>query len=184
MKEPDFSAFANSILREIQNALSDVDTMLLNDFLDELTGAKRIFFAGAGRSRLMLSGMAMRLMHIGLTVHVVGEVTAPAIAAGDLLIVASGSGQTATMVTVAKRAKQAGARIALITMDASSPLAACSDRCIVLSQRAMRESIQVGAAVFEQATLILGDALVCMAASRLGITDVNETMRKRHSNLE
>ena len=38
---------------------------------------------------------AMRLMHLGLTVHVVGETTAPAIRSNDLLLAASGSGTTA-----------------------------------------------------------------------------------------
>lgn len=184
MGNPCFSALADAILQEVHSALSSVDPALVDGLAEDVTGARRIFFAGAGRSRLMLSAMAMRLMHIGLTAHVVGEVTAPAIAAGDLLVVASGSGRTPTIVTVAAKAKEAGARVALITMDALSSLANCSDRCITLSQAAMCASVQVGAAVFEQATMILGDALVCMVAHRLGIADVNGVMRQRHSNLE
>lgn len=179
-----FSALADAILGEVQSALKGVDPALVDGLVEDLTGAKRVFFAGAGRSRLMLSGMAMRLMHIGLTVHVVGEVTAPAITADDLLVVASGSGQTSTIVTVAAKAKQVGARVVLITMNTLSPLAADSDRCIALPPAVMHASIQVGAAVFEQATMILGDALVCMVAQRLGIADVNGVMRQRHSNLE
>ena len=37
----------------------------------------------------------MRLMHLGLEVYVVGEVTTPAIATHDLFVTASGPGATA-----------------------------------------------------------------------------------------
>ncbi len=58
----------------------------------------RVFVAGAGRSGLVLRMAAMRLMHLGMTVHVAGDTTTPAISSGDLLLVASGSGTTSGVV--------------------------------------------------------------------------------------
>lgn len=45
----------------------------------------RRFFSGQGRSGLIAQVVAMRLMHAGYAVHVVGEASAPAISRGDML---------------------------------------------------------------------------------------------------
>ncbi len=63
----------------------------LTAMLDE---AGRIFIAGAGRSKLVGNFFAMRLVHGGYNVNVVGEIVTPSIKAGDLLIIISGSGET------------------------------------------------------------------------------------------
>ncbi len=59
--------------------------------MTELRLADRIFVVGAGRSGLVLKTAALRLMHLGLTVQVVGETTAPAIRAGADVAVVGGS---------------------------------------------------------------------------------------------
>ena len=75
---------------------------------------------GAGRSLLMLKALAMRTIHIGLKVHVVGDVVTPALKNGDLLFLASASGETASLVNVATKAKQLGGTIvALLTISPS-----------------------------------------------------------------
>ena len=51
---------------------------------------------------------AMRLMHLGLTVHIAGDTTTPAITSGDLLLVASGSGTTSGVVKSAETARKPG----------------------------------------------------------------------------
>jgi 6-phospho-3-hexuloisomerase len=48
---------------------------------------------------------AMRFMHLGYTVFIVGETNTPAILEGDLLLVASGSGTTSSVVSSAEKAK-------------------------------------------------------------------------------
>lgn len=71
--------------------------------------AERIFVVGAGRSGLSMRSAAMRLMHAGYTVFVVGEITTPAIGKGDLQITASGSGTTGSIVKAADPAAAAKA---------------------------------------------------------------------------
>ncbi len=70
-----------------------------------------------------MRAFGMRLMHLGKTVHVVGETTTPGIAATDLLILGSGSGRTASLVVMAEQARRLGAKVLLFTTDAESPLA-------------------------------------------------------------
>ena len=82
----------------------------LADVVRLIGGAPRVFLAGAGRSGLVLRMAAMRLMHLGLDVHVAGDTTTPAIREGDLLIAASGSGTTAGVVKAASTAASSPTR--------------------------------------------------------------------------
>ncbi|MGZ4892148.1 MAG: SIS domain-containing protein, partial [Halobacteriota archaeon] len=67
---------------------------LVTDILAAQQNHKRLFVMGAGRSGLVVKGFAMRLMHLGFNVYVVGETVTPAVETDDLLIVISGSGET------------------------------------------------------------------------------------------
>jgi 6-phospho-3-hexuloisomerase len=56
----------------------------------------------AGRTCIKNGSYAM---HLGYTVFIVGETNTPAILEGDLLLVASGSGTTSSVVSSAEKAK-------------------------------------------------------------------------------
>ena len=73
------------ILKELGSPLSTVNEAEVAVAQRVILRARRVFVTGAGRRRRALKMAAMRLMHLGLTVHVAGEVTAPAIGPGDLL---------------------------------------------------------------------------------------------------
>ncbi len=66
-------ALVNEVLSEIQEVMTQVDDAQLDAAENIITKDKRIFVLGAGRSGLMVKGFAMRLMHIGYTVFVIGE---------------------------------------------------------------------------------------------------------------
>jgi 6-phospho-3-hexuloisomerase len=87
----------------------------------------RIFIAAAGRSKMVASMFAMRLMHCGFTVYVVGETTTPSIKAYDTLLLVSGSGETKQLITFAEKAKSVGAKILLITGSPQSTLKNIAD---------------------------------------------------------
>ena len=95
----------------------------------------RIFLLGAGRSGLVASAFAMRLMHLGLTVHVIGEVVTPAVKANDLVIVVSGTGETRQVNEVVSIAKHEGTKIAAVTSNKDSSLGKLADAVIVISGR-------------------------------------------------
>lgn len=174
----------------------------LNDFfalVDLLDGTQRIFVAGAGRSGLVGRFFAMRMMHLGDTVHIVGETTTPAVGAGDLLVAISGSGKTPTIVHVAQLAKAAGAHVACLCLksSANSPLAELSDLVVKLDRRTndhmrlvypvsdssdLRQNLTPMGTVFELATLIYLESVAAELIRRRKVLE--QDMKLRHANLE
>jgi len=152
--------------------------------------APRIFVAGAGRSGLCMRAMGMRLMHLGKTVYVVSETTTPSIAAEDLLILGSGSGQTASLLVIAEQARRQGAKTLLFTADATSPLADLADHRVVIPTPPLKNvkggrglmSVQPLGTLFEQSLLILCDSLILGLMQRIGAGAAQ--MLERHANLE
>jgi 6-phospho-3-hexuloisomerase len=168
-------------------AISAANGDSLNAAAEALRGARRVFTLGAGRSGIALNMTAMRLMHLGLAVHVVGEATAPAIEAGDILLVASGSGTTEGIVRAARKARDLGASTVAITADASSAIADLSDVAIIVPaarklDRDSTASVQYAGSLFEQSVAIIGDALFHALWKASGQTA--DELWPRHSNLE
>ena len=85
-----------TILGEINQVIDGVEESQLTALVDILAQDKRIFVLGEGRSGLQGKGFAMRLMHIGREVYVIGETITPSIQPGDVLVAISGSGATKT----------------------------------------------------------------------------------------
>ena len=101
------------VLRTIMDEIEHVVANVKKDEIDQVIGLiqkdRRIFVAGEGRSGFSAKGFAMRLMHLGYTVYVVGETITPAIKEGDILIGVSGSGKSISVVDAARKAKEKNA---------------------------------------------------------------------------
>ncbi|WP_217902229.1 SIS domain-containing protein [Siphonobacter sp. BAB-5385] len=110
------------IIRENSKLADQINFDEFTPLVGEISKAKAIFLVAAGRSGYAMRSIAMRLMHLGLAVHVVGDTTTPAIQSGDLLWAASGSGTTESIVRTAEKAKAAGARVVAITTNNASKL--------------------------------------------------------------
>jgi 6-phospho-3-hexuloisomerase len=152
-----------------------------------IAAAPRVFVVGAGRSGLALRMTAMRLMHLGLDVHVVGEVTTPAIERGDLLVTASGSGTTGVVVRAAETAAGVGADVVLLTTAADSALASSATVALVVPAAAKLDrsgtaSEQYAGSLFEQSVVLIGDALFHALWQRSGQSA--DDLWPRHANLE
>lgn len=152
--------------------------------VDALAGAlqdpdRRWFFAGQGRSGLVAAMVAMRFMHLGWRSHVVGEATAPAVRAGDGLLVISGSGSTPASVSWASRARAEGATVAAVTHTDPSPIVQLAD---VVLRLPAQPSTQLGGSLFEQAALLVLDGIVTTLARRL--EDPHGGLARRHANLQ
>lgn len=149
-----------------------------------LDAAGRIFIAGAGRSKLVGNFFAMRLVHGGYNVNVVGEIVTPSIKAGDLLIVISGSGETEQLVAFTKSAKKVGAKIMLISSRASSTIGDMADGVFQIGREDLYGKV-VGmpmGTVFELSTLLFLESTISHIIHEKGIPE--EVMRERHANLE
>jgi 6-phospho-3-hexuloisomerase len=176
------------ILGEMSRMLGLVPVEGLERLTEEVLKADRIYVAGGGRSGLMARAFAMRLMHLGLVTYAVGETTTPGIRRGDLLLACSASGETHVTVLVSRVAQEAGARVFAITAIADSPMAQLADETIVIpapskrSDRWSDQSSQYAGSLFEQALLVLLDAVSAEIGRRLGKRP--QDLDSRHANLE
>ena len=98
--------YGKKFLEELKGNASYLEENELQMIVEELLHAGHIFTAGAGRSRLAVQAFTNRLMHLGLPVSHVGEITAPHTKKGDLLLIGSGSGETGSLVEMAKKGKE------------------------------------------------------------------------------
>jgi 6-phospho-3-hexuloisomerase len=151
--------------------------------------AGRIFVAGAGRSGLAMRAFAMRLMHLGFDVHVVGDVTTPSIGASDLLLIGSGSGSTDSLLSMAGKARTIGSQIALITIRSRSPIADLADIVLTIPAPTPKIDVEIGyrsvqpmGSLFEQSLWLTLDALSMAVMQRIGAD--GDAMFGRHANLE
>ncbi|MGO4474086.1 6-phospho-3-hexuloisomerase [Arthrobacter sp. M-10] len=189
---PDVELSLALVGSEIAETAAEVDLRQLSSLATEVQTAGtsatgRIFVAGAGRSGLVLRMAAMRLMHLGFDVHIAGDTTTPAIRSGDLLLLASGSGTTSGVVRAAETASKAGARIAVYTTNAASPLAELADVVVIIPAAQKTDhgstlSRQYSGSLFEQVLFLAAEA-VFQALWDNDATPAEE-LWLRHANLE
>ena len=109
------SDLATRAAGEIRDAVAAIEPAALELMVTELAQAKRVVCYGVGREGLMMRALAMRLYHMGLDAHVVGDMTCPPVGPGDLLVVSAGPGSFSTVNGLIGVARAAGARIACVT---------------------------------------------------------------------
>ena len=172
------------IIKKISGVLEATDDTYDVKLTRLLDKAKRIFIAGAGRSKLVGNFFAMRLVHGGYYVSVVGEIVTPSIKSGDLLIVISGSGETEQLIAFTKNAKKIGANIVLISAKYESTIGNLADDVIQIGKNEQYGKVlgMPMGTVFELSTLLFLEATVSHIIHEKGIPE--EIMRERHANLE
>ena len=174
---------------EMKAAAAGVDPAALTGMVDELAAAKRVVCYGVGREGLMMRALAMRLYHMGLDAHVVGDMSCPPVGAGDLLVVSAGPGDFSTVRGLMGVARQDGARLACVTAQPGAALPAASDRVLVIPAQTMANdtgpavaSVLPMGSLFEGAQYLVFEILILMLRDRLGVAP--DAMRARHTNLE
>lgn len=181
--------YAEIVMKELAATQAKIDSTASDAFQNAILAAKEIFVAGAGRSGFMAKGFAMRLMHMGKKSYVVGEVVTPNISEGDCLVICSGSGETESLVGMAKKAKKLGAKVLLVTIFPQSSIADIADIVAVIpaptpksAQKQEVTSIQPMGSLFEQSLLLCLDIAVLGMMEKEGQT--SDKMFGRHANLE
>lgn len=190
-------ASISTIVRHINEIPDTVDLDVLEDVIRYILGAERIFIVGAGRSGLVGKAFAMRLMHLGKKVYVIGETITPAVSEDDLVIAITGSGNTNNVVTSAKISKQIGARVIAFTANKKGELLKYVDVAVFLKAKTKELSEETDyiarqlsggdshtalGTLFEISAMVLLDGLITELMNRLGKTE--KDLKKRHSNLE
>ncbi|WP_106496462.1 6-phospho-3-hexuloisomerase [Lentibacillus sp. Marseille-P4043] len=179
----------DTVASEVTGVLKQVDADEAIDLAKRIQRARRIFVAGTGRSGLIGKVFAMRLMHSGFPIYVVGETITPSIETGDLLLVISGSGSTGTLKQFAMKAKEIDADVALVTTNPDSAIGQVSD-CYVRIPAATKKrletepkTIQPLGSQFDQSAHLLLDAIVVYLLQHSEGND-NSSLNQKHANLE
>jgi len=176
------------ILSEIKTVFEPIDESQAAMLRDEILKADKIVVCGAGRVGMAICGFGMRLGHLGLQAFTLGDSVVPGIGSGDLLLVASGSGETQTIYDLVEIGKKNGARIGLITGNPESRMGKLADVIVQITAPSKTKavegliSIQPMTTLNEQSLGIFFDALVLELMEKMGET--HDTMWVRHSNLE
>ncbi|GFO97241.1 6-phospho-3-hexuloisomerase [groundwater metagenome] len=190
-------ASMNFIAEHIRKVASKLDTGSASALVDSILGAKKIFLMGAGRSGLAARAFAMRLMHMGFAVHVVGETTAPAVQPDDLVIAVSGSGETTSIANLGAISKKLGSKLATITSNKDSTLGKLSDVVVIIPGRPKEdidyedyhERRMIGytqlaplGTIFEISALVFLDAVISELMVKTGASEAE--LKKRHTVFE
>lgn len=183
-----FTDNAKEIIKELQETLEKINDDEVKELIEEIQKADKVFFVGVGRVLLSLEAIAKRLAHLGVNSIVVGQITEPAITEKDLLIIGSGSGETAFPLAMAKKAKQYNASVIHIGANPNSSMKEFADYFVRIPVSTKLNlpnevpSIQPMTSLFEQSLLLLGDTVALMMIKEKNIN--MPSLWKYHANLE
>ena len=182
--------YTEKILAELKNNLAYVNDEELDLLVKAIMESEHIFGAGAGRSGVAMRGFINRLMHLGKSVSLVGDISSPHTKEGDLLIIGSGSGETESLVALANKARKNNVKIALVTMDPNSTIGKMADIVVVLPGVSPKlrnagmnvSSIQPMGSAFEQLSFLTYDGVILELMEKMD--ESTDTMFPRHADLE
>lgn len=174
---------------EIRAAVAAIDPAAMSGLVKELARAARVICYGVGREGLMMRALAMRLYHLGLDAHVVGDMSCPPVGPEDLLVVSAGPGGFSTVDGLIGVARGAGARIACVTAQPQGPAPQAADlifhipaQTMADDQGAVAPSVLPMGSLFEGAQFLAFELLILALRDHLGVSP--DAMRARHTNLE
>ena len=192
---------SEEIIKGISEAISGLDPSqvekMLEALLDVRAEGRKALVVGAGRSGLVGKAFAMRLMHLGFNVYVMGETITPTIGDGDLVLVVSGSGSGALSTTAANMAKRLGALVLAVTSYPDSALGRTADLVVVVPGREVvaREeeyrsrqllgehaSLAPMGTLFEDSCTVFLDSVIAELMTRLEVSE--EAMKGKHTTIE
>jgi 6-phospho-3-hexuloisomerase len=181
-------ALAKKALTEIGTVFSHVSDDVAERMCAEILQARRTVCYGVGREGLMVKALCMRLMHLGLDVHVAGDMTTPSVGDRDLLLVSAGPGSFSTVLALLAVARSAGARTMVVTAQPEGAAPKLADAVIHLPAQTMADDrggsaglLPMGS-LFEAVQLLFFDLVSIRLREKIGQSP--EEMRARHTNLE
>jgi 6-phospho-3-hexuloisomerase len=184
----DVHAMGRRALTEVGGVLDAVSAEDVEAMCREIRAARRIACYGVGREGLMMKALCMRLMHLGLDAHMVGDMTTPPVTGGDLLLVSAGPGWFSTVDALVGVAHDAGARTLVVTAQPDGPVPGRADVVVHLPAQTMADdrggepSLLPMGSLYEAAQLVFFDLLSIMLREQTGQAPAD--MRERHTNLE
>ena len=184
------------ITRHALAVINKIEEEQVSQMIETIINSDCVFIVGTGRSELVGKMFAMRLMHLGFTVYVVGDVTTPAIKDSDCLIAISGSGETKTVTLAAGTSKDVGASVIGITANLESTLSKLLDVVINIDSKTKEpwkhytsnvlkgnyDDLTPMGTLFEDSTHLFLDGLIAEFMALLGKKE--QDLKKRHAIIE
>ena len=189
----------NLIVNEISDILNNIPLSQTQNLINQIIKTNRIFLVAIGRVNLSLQCFGKRLAHLGFKVELVGSLTEKPATKKDLLIVASGSGESLIPLHISRKAKSVGCKILHITSSKKSSIRRIADHVVELKaptkivskiktkeslsdSASKTKSIQPMSTLFDQVLHIYGDIVSVQIIEKLRLNKIN--LWKNHANLE
>ena len=176
-------------LNELGAVFDRLDDAAVDKAVQMIVDAKSTVVFGGGRERLQIMGFAMRMFHLGMAVAVEGDMTTPAVGAGDLFIVTVGPGEISTALALLGVAKEANATILVITAQPGGRAAQYADFVLTVPAQTMaddqgeqKSSVLPMGSLYEGAIFLLFEIMVLKLREKITVDP--EVMRANHTNLE
>ena len=186
------------ISANLSEIIDKLDRKAIKSMIQKILEGDRIFLMGAGRSGLVAKAFAMRLMHLGFSVYVVGETTTPAVRPEDVVIAISGSGETHSIADLGKIVKDIGSTLITVTSKKESTLGRISDVAMILPSKTKNDPDAGGylernmrggyktlpplGTSFEITSLIFLDSIISQLITLTGASEAE--LKSRHTNIE
>ncbi len=119
-----------------KGVFDSISDSTLQDIVSLILDAEQIYVLGIGHSGMFGRILSMKLNHIGLKAFTIFDEINPPLTENDLLIAISQSGGTATVVTIAEKAKKLGGKILGVTSNENSALGRISDGLLKIDRHA------------------------------------------------
>lgn len=185
-----YREITEKIAEEHRNVFRLLSMTELNDAMQAILDAENIFVFAAGREGISLRGFAMRLAHLGKTVHWMFDDTAVGIRPGDLYITSEGFGEVGSFTYYLEKVKAAGGNIMIFTGNPDGKhIKKYADRVVFVRAAAylanrddVVPTIQMMGNQYEQHLYMLCDVMIMLLAEKMGLT--YENLEKRHRNIE
>lgn len=176
------------ILRELSDTLGDIDADDYECLINTLLTSHRVVVVGVGRVMLSMKAWVKRFKHLGIDINYFGSETEGNVGEGDLVIVASSSGESLIPKMIADIAHRYQAMVFYIGCNPESTVASVADYKIILKGKSKFKSEyeypskQPMSTLFEQQLYLLGDSIALDIMHRKDLTE--DSVKKHHANLE
>ena len=178
---------ANQIIKN-SKTINTTHVLKLIDLISQVNSNEgTIFVYGAGRSGFIGRCFAQRLMHLGFNSCFVSDAITHRYSKEDLLILISGSGETTSPVAIARKAKEIGGKIALLTNNPESTIGKISNIIIKIEGKSKdiavsQKTLAPYTTLFDISTLTVLDSIGATLMELLGVTE--KDIDKRHASIE
>ncbi len=186
----EYSKLTTQIAEEHRRVFELLDMEELKRAIEAIEAAPNIFVYAAGREGISLRAFAMRLAHLGKTVHWVMDDTAIGIRPGDLYITSEGHGAVGSFTYYLEKVKAAGGKIMTFHGNPDGAhIKEFSDYPVFVRATAYLTNrtdtvptVQMMGNQYEQHLYMLCDVIIMLVTRDLGLT--YDDLEARHRNVE